>query len=324
MDELPSRRSDLFLKILSIFVFIGLLGAVKPVLFNEGSAMAKYLAKQKQLEMVQEENIEQYMESALFGDGNVELQSSSEGFTEEERNNTVSAIFKYDSILAACLFISMLFLLWPKLSFSFPFYHILIPISLWLLCQSIAISLNGGKKFSDLAVLAHATRWILPLVLWLGLFLRRKGKDLFESNLLIIMAVLSSSITFAVHGWEAFSLNPSFQDLIYNFAALLSWDVSVSTNSAILKAVGCMDILLALSLLFIRRPKVILWMAIWGLVTAISRPLTMGIEAWPETAIRIANFIMPFFLYLIYRKQAEEQLASDPVLKKQKLEINYE
>ena len=34
-------KSDFFIRLLSVFVFIGLLGALKPVLFNEGSPAAK-------------------------------------------------------------------------------------------------------------------------------------------------------------------------------------------------------------------------------------------------------------------------------------------
>jgi len=94
MDHKKSQYTEYFIKLLSICVFIGLLGAVKPVLFNDGSAMAKYLSKQKQLEMVQEENIEQYMESALFGDGDISLESSETSYTAEEQDEIINAIYK--------------------------------------------------------------------------------------------------------------------------------------------------------------------------------------------------------------------------------------
>ena len=45
-------------------------------------------------------------------------------------------------------------------------------------------------------------------------------------------------------------------------------------------------------------------MAFWGLVTALSRPLAMGLESWPETAVRIANGGLPLVLYIIYRHKA--------------------
>lgn len=318
------RKNDLLLKLLSVFVFIGLLGAIKPVLFNEGSALAKYLAKQKQLELAHEEKIELYMESALFGDGDVPLDTSMENISETKRNEAASTIFKYDAFIAGFLLIASLLLLWPKMSFNFPVYHLLIPIFLWLLCQSIATTLNGGKKFSELAVLAHATRWGLPLVLWFGLFLRRRGEDFIYNKLSIITLVLCTALTFAVHGWEAYSLNPSFQDLLYNFGSLIGWDVSVSVNSAILKTVGCMDILLALSLLFIRNPKLLLWMACWGIVTALSRPLTIGFDAWPECAMRIANFALPLCLFLIYRDNTGKTILNEPEMNNKKMETIYE
>jgi hypothetical protein len=318
------RKDDFLLKLLSVFVFIGFLGAVKPVLFNEGSAMAKYLAKQKQLELVHEKEVELYMESALFGDGHVSLDSSMENISENKRNESASIIFKYDTLIAAFLLIASLTLLWPKMSFNLPLYHLLIPIFLWLFCQSIATSLNGGKKFSDFAVLAHATRWGLPLVLWFGLFLRRRGKDFSDNKASIITLVLCSALTFVVHGWEAYSLNPSFQDLLYNFGSLLGWEMSVSVNTAILKTVGCMDIFLAVSLLFIRSPKLLLWMAFWGIITLLSRPLTIGFGAWPECAIRMANFALPLCLFLIYRDGTKKAVIDEPEMNNKKLETLYE
>ena len=56
-DEKNSRRIIIVLLILTI---IGTLGAVKPVIFNGGSSVAKYFAKKYQLEMVQEEKVEDY------------------------------------------------------------------------------------------------------------------------------------------------------------------------------------------------------------------------------------------------------------------------
>lgn len=311
MESDSAKHSAYFLRLLSIFVFIGLLGAVKPVLFNEGSAPAKYLAKQKQLEMVQEENVEAYMESALFGDANVEFNGTEQNYSEEERNQAASIIFQYDSVIAAVLIFCSLLLLVPKILDKTPLYHSLLLMAVWLIALSIATSLNGGKKFSELALLAHATRWGLPLVLWLAVFYSKREKDIFKSKPVLAVLVLCSSFTFAVHGWEAFCLNPSFQDLVYNFTALLGWDIPTSVNSSFLKAVGCMDICLAIGVLFFRKTKLVMWMAFWGIITALSRPLTLGFDAWPETAMRIANFALPFSLYLIYRTQEQTQASTE-------------
>ena len=308
--------------LLSCFVFIGLLGAVKPVLFNGGSSAAKYLAKQKQLEMVQEKSVEEYMESALFGDGSEDLQVDETHYTEEQRTEAVSGIYKYDYFIAAGLLVLSLTLLTPKYSEKYQLYHILLLISLWLFIQSTASMLNGGKKYSELAILAHATRWGLPLVLWLTYFLKQKGKSFQNNRMVYYTAALCCSFTFAVHGWEAYNLNPPFQDLIYRFTSMAGLNISESFNFGMLKTVGCMDLILAILVLFLNKPKVFLWMAFWGLITAFSRPLTMGFDAWPEFAMRIANCALPFGLFLISRNQNQAVVESE--LNTQKMEINYE
>ena len=65
---------------------------------------------------------------------------------------------------------------------------------------------------------------------------------------------------------------------------------------ALLHGIATMDGLLALSVLLIHSPRVLCWMALWSLITALSRPLTMGWEAWPEFAIRLANGAVPLLI----------------------------
>lgn len=316
MDKNENRK--LLLRVFSVFVFIGLLGAVKPVLFNGGSSGAKYLAKQQQLEMIDEQNVEQYMESALFGDGEAVLESSEVSFTEEERTEAVNAIYKYDAIIAVCLLFFALLLFFPSFMENKHLYHILIPISIWLFLISVASMLNGGKRFSEFSIIAHSTRWGLPLLLWLLFYM----KDKVESKIAAYPAILFCSFTFAVHGWEAYMLNPPFQDLIYQFFSIFGLSVSESVNFGILRAVGCMDLLLAASIMFFQKPKIFLWMAFWGFVTALSRPLTIGLEAWPEFAMRIANCALPFYLFLRYRNQRASVMK--PEFETQNMEMIYE
>ena len=315
-------RNDFLIRLLSFLVLIGLIGAVKPVLFNGGSSGAKYLAKKKQLEMVQEKNVEEFMESALFGDGAETLNVDGPVYTESERTAAVNTIFKFDYFIAISIFVLSLVLLMPKIMEKYELYHVLLLISLWLFLLSLASMLNGGKKYSDLAILAHATRWGMPLVLWLMFFMNKKGRDYLNNKSVYTMAIICCSLTFAVHGWEAFNLNPPFQDLIYRFTSLIGINIPESINFGILKAVGCMDLLLAVLIFFIHKPKVFLWMAFWGLITAFSRPLTMGFDAWPEFAMRIANSALPFGLYLIFKTQ--NQAVKEPELDNQKMEMIYE
>ena len=47
-------------------------------------------------------------------------------------------------------------------------------------------------------------------------------------------------------------------------------------------------------------------MAFWGFITALSRPVTLGFDAWPEFAMRIANGALPLILFWIYYSQQQE------------------
>ncbi len=191
--------------------------------------------------------------------------------------------------------------------------------SLWLIVEAVGATLNGGKVHSELAILAHATRWGLPLVLW-GIVLKwRKGESaLGKSSVLTHLMVVCTSMTFAAHGWEALKLNPFFQDLIYNFVALFNLQISPELTALHLRGIGCMDLMLAVLILFYRRPKIFLWMVFWSLVTALSRPLTLGIDAWPEFAMRMANIALPFMLWIIHKAP---EAASTESIKSQKTPI---
>ena len=303
--------------IMAILIFIGFLGAAKPVIFNEGSAAAKYFAKKSQLTMIHEQSIEDYMENALFGDGTSTLNVSEDQYTGDERSELVESIFFYDKLVVIILFVLCLSFLVPRLRNSQFLFYGLIPICLWVLFQAVAVSMNGGKKFSELALLAHATRWGMPLVLFIFIFCKDKTKWL-------LPAIVFSSMTFAVHGWEAWNLNPPFQDLLYNFAAMFGVSPGQGAVHLFLKSVGCMDIFLAIAVLFYRKPGLFLWMAIWGFVTAFSRPLTIGFDAWPEFAMRIANCGMPAVLFAAYRFQTERAEERDQFKSNEKMEMVYE
>lgn len=315
-----AKKNDFILKLLLIFLFIGLLGAVKPVLFNGGSSAAKYLVKQENLKMIQETSIERYMESELFGDADLSMDAALPSYSTVEIESRVNAIYRYDSIIALSIFVLSFLVFAPNLLGKSGLYHILILISLWLFCQSVGSVLNGGKRYSDFAILAHATRWALPLIAWLGFYLKARGKALETSRVFVDFMLLSTSITFLVHGWEAYSLNPPFQDLLYSSFSMFGISISETINYSILKTVGLMDFTLAISILFFRNFKIFLWMAFWGLITALSRPLTMGLEAWPEFAMRIANCALPFVLFLTYKNSKKSLIEPNSP----KMEIAYE
>ncbi|MCM8535053.1 MAG: hypothetical protein NE334_03885 [Lentisphaeraceae bacterium] len=314
-----NKENNFILKLLLIFLFIGLLGAAKPVLFNGGSSPAKYLAKKESLKMIQEKDIERFMESELFGDSDLNMDSSLPFYSSDEIDRTINNIYKYDSIIAFFIATIPLLFFLPKALNNRYLHHLLILVFLWLFCQSLGAVLNEGKKYSEYAIFAHATRWGLPLVLWLGFCLRVRGKDISSNKSFINCMIICTSLTFLVHGWEAYNLNPPFQDLLYSTSSIFGFSLSESINFTILKIVGIMDLTLVFVILFYRNSKIFLWMAFWGLITALSRPLTIGFEAWPEFAMRIANCALPLGLFLFFKNQHQNHL--EPELNTKKMEI---
>ena len=285
------------------------LGASKAIFFQDGSSVAKYLEKSAQLEMVQEEHVQSAMESYLFGEGDSSL--SIEAIPNaEERQESVDGFFVADKLMAFMLILLSALMLFPKPRESSLKFGLLF-IAVWFLSQSIALMLTGGKKFSELAILAHAARWGLPLIL-LCLLVNKQNLSEWAGRIFI-------SFTFAVHGWEALSLNPPFQDLLFNFAGHFGYRISSDSISGVLHTVGVMDIGLAVAVLIVKSPRVFLWMACWGFITAFSRPLTLGVDAWSEFAIRVANGGIP--LWLLLNKPFKEKTR---VEKQQKMEIACE
>lgn len=69
------------------------------------------------------------------------------------------------------------------------------------------------------------------------------------------------------------------------------------TGIHLLPVIGTHDYILALSVLFIPTRGVLLWGAIWGLWTALLRPMTG--ESWWEVLDRGGNYGMPFALFLL-------------------------
>ncbi len=80
---------------------------------------------------------------------------------------------------------------------------------------------------------------------------------------------------------------------------LLNVDTSLATTIILL--VGIMDILLAIMVLVKPIRPLVLWMAIWGLWTALLRPI-VGMPIW-DFVERLANAGAPLALYYMIKKE---------------------
>ena len=97
------------IKLLAGLLIISMLGTVKPIVFNGGSHIAKYISSQNQREMVSEDKVEDYFEAVVYGEGEVKADGI-EVLDEEQRTDEAGKIFLIDRWAAAILmFVSILF-----------------------------------------------------------------------------------------------------------------------------------------------------------------------------------------------------------------------
>ena len=290
------------ISLMSVVVLVTMLGAAWPVLFRDGSALAKNLEKRVWVEAVDDRAVAAAMEAELYGE-----EPPAAEISTHDPGPRIEFVRKADRISAIlCILIAaaLPFLTRGRRQAA---WLCLLP-SLWLLLNASAVAMNGGKAYAELAIPAHATRWVLPLAL--GLLVLMADRMQYTVNWLLRIACAS---TFAIHGWEAFQLHPGFQDLVFIASGQLGLDLSTDICHILLRGIGLMDGLLALSVLCIHSPKILCWMTFWGLVTAFSRPLTMGWDAWPELAIRLANGAVPLLIIgiglpaLIHNQKSRER-----------------
>jgi len=303
---LNSRLQGLIVPIAAIVVLLTMLGAAWPVLFGEGSPLAKYLEHRELKHSSQDAQVAAKMEARLYGEDTAQQEITprdSSAFISRLRFTDKAAAILCLALAATLPFLSR----WRRPSA----WLYLLP-AIWILLNAFAASLSGGKAHAELSIPAHATRFLLPVAL--TLLLVRPGCSKPAVNWLLRAAC---AMTFAVHGWEAFRLHPGFQDLIYTFGSLLGMGVPPVVCHGLLHAIGLMDLLLAIGVLLVHCPIALRWMAFWGLITAFSRPLTIGWLAWPEFAIRLANGACPWLILavglpaLLRRRQLTDKIPNE-------------
>ena len=290
------------LPLLAIVAVVTVLGAAWPVLFNEGSATGKLLVRTYETEAVGDVDFESAMVTELYGE-TLEVTASKPESDPAAIAAQVSRLRQLDRGVAfMCLLLTaglpFACRKWPKLSWLY-----LLP-ALWLLVNAQATAMNDSKAFAELAVPAHATRWGMLVALAL-LLLRNPQSDRIANWVLRIACAL----TFAVHGWESFQLNPPFQDLLYITAGHVGIGLSEWICHGLLHTIGVLDLILAVSVVAVHHRRLLYWMGCWGLITAASRPIAMGLDAWPEFAMRLPNSVAPL-LVLFLGLQAIFSLSS--------------
>jgi hypothetical protein len=186
---------------------------------------------------------------------------------------------------------------------------------------------NPGNPFHATDPAGHAVRFAAPLALLL--FTAFPGND--QESKIVWVLRWGVAGTFVGHGLCALWLHPSFIDLIVGTMnsflgdpiltavsrEALSEALAVSASrqafaEAALPIIAIQDFILVGLLLLPKRriKKIALWMAIWGLVTALSRMTTYGWDFWHDLALRICNGGIPLFLWLYWKSQDSTKTSS--------------
>jgi len=199
-----------------------------------------------------------------------------------------------------------------------PHWVIVLPIAVIVTAEACAQYFNGGFPFAEWVIFAHALRFGAPWAL-LVLFFAPLGKWIGPANHLHATGwVLRIAIAtvFAVHGTEAFLQHPRFIDYIigttHNFTGHY---LAESTVVQIMRVIGVVDIIVAILVIVKPHPAVLYWMAFWGLITALSRVTTFGVDHHPEVWMRTAHFLAPIALLFILRARSQYGRADDGVQK---------
>lgn len=160
----------------------------------------------------------------------------------------------------------------------------------------------GGFPFYELTPYANAMRYLTPLALIPLLFRSRPGAVTLSAWVLR----LGLATIFLIHGYEAWQLHPQFIDYIIGSGRKLGEiEISESTASRLLRWIAVLDLVAAVMVLVSCSRWLLAWLCIWGLVTALSRPLSAGFQAYPEVLLRASHFLGPVALWwlILARKQ---------------------
>jgi hypothetical protein len=180
-----------------------------------------------------------------------------------------------------------------------------------------ATHLMRGDVYAELSFGEYAVRFVAPA----GLLLLIWGVK-FSSQQLIAFAIwllaIGAAATFVVHGYKALKLHGPFIDLILlSDMRYFHLELTQSTTERWLLIIGWLDIAMAIILLATRWPIAALYMAAWGLITALSRMTAFGQMGWPETVIRSANWGVPLAIFLISGRASNSAVVNNGQPKEQ-------
>tara|TARA_Y100001954_G_scaffold113515_1_gene122868 strand:- start:117 stop:911 length:795 start_codon:yes stop_codon:yes gene_type:complete len=176
---------------------------------------------------------------------------------------------------------------WSWLLFIYPSLEI---INVFLM---VSDSQKPGVEFSFLASMGRVG---FPIALYFLI----KSQFSFTKFIENIFGIFIG-LTFIGHGLKALIQEPEYQDYLYFLFGLLPTNTfppySLITNS--LNTIGVIDILLGI--IIILKPchkKILLYLCLWGFLTATLRPLYSGSDGLLPFFLRIPHWLIPLSLLI--------------------------
>lgn len=191
------------------------------------------------------------------------------------------------------------------------------PAALWVaLWTLVLVGVHAARDpyWPALVPGAWAVRWLAPLALWIWLGRHRRGLPAAGTGVEWGLRIAAAA-TFVCHGakaaglqvFEAAVVAPHAEYLDFlatlqrsSFGAALAQDV----NERLLRAVGALDLTVALLLLAGRFRGVAAWMAAWGFATAALRLLEYGPTGPSRFLVRAPNGGVPLALLILWWRRA--------------------
>ncbi len=165
--------------------------------------------------------------------------------------------------------------------------------------ESCAAVHTGGAHFTDLTPFANALRFLTPLAL--ALLIPFRGAVIpspAQCHISAWVLRIGLAVVFLIHGMEAWNLHPQFIDYIIGSGRNLGgYAITESAAGSALKMIAVVDIAVAMLVLFRPWTALLVWMAFWGLITALSRTTSLGFASYPEVLLRASHVIAPIALW---------------------------
>ena len=189
-------------------------------------------------------------------------------------------------------------------------------IFVWFLCVALlARHFDNQPPYSGYSVLNQGMRYLgvlAAILIWGSRWCEKEENEVGKlGGFWVWVLRFGVAMTFIGHGLAAYWGKPEHVDLVIGSLQRLpeSWRVldEGGIMNFVLKPTGVIDIVFgAMMLLPGRRfwgllKWVSLYLAFWGLVAALSRVVSGGIDQWHAVALRSMYFVGPLCLFLYFR-----------------------